>query len=175
MDAPCSLSCFDLPTPLAARTSQARHAVKVERPTGRTTLPSKARGTTLPAQRASTYSLTNNLLAVLLYIDDVKEVEAELKTDEVAELWKAILLLRNPQECEKFFRDLLTLKEIREAARRWKVTRMLAEVKRFTEIQQATGMSSVTISRINYWLHHGTGGYRLVLERIGRSGKTRRK
>ena len=35
------------------------------------------------------------------------------------------------------------------------------------EIEKETGISSVTISRINYWLHHGMGGYKLMLSRLG--------
>lgn len=95
------------------------------------------------------------------------ELEKQLKTKEVVDLYKAIVELNNTEECSKFFRDLLTLEEIEEAARRWKVARMLNNDKSFLEISDETNMSSATIARVNFWIHHGQGGYKLMLNRLG--------
>lgn len=95
------------------------------------------------------------------------ELEKQLKTKEVADLYKAILILQNPDECSKFFRDLLTLEEIEEATRRWKVAKMLSDNKSFLEISDETKMSSATIARVNFWIHHGMGGYKLMFNRLG--------
>jgi len=81
-------------------------------------------------------------------------------------LFEAVLKLKNLEEMRKFFRDLLTEKEIVELGQRWKVVRMLAKRIRYTKITEETGMSSTTISRINKWLKKGMGGYRIVLERL---------
>ena len=33
------------------------------------------------------------------------------------------------------------------------------------KIAEEVGTSTATVTRVNQWLHHGTGGYRLVLDR----------
>lgn len=85
------------------------------------------------------------------------------KTDE---LFRAILLLKNIEECERFFRDILTLEEIREIAARWHVAKMIDEGVSYREIADKTKISTSTITRVANWLHHGMGGYRLVLSRL---------
>lgn len=82
------------------------------------------------------------------------------------ELLRAIVLLQDTQEAAKFFRDLLTEKEIAEFANRWKVAQMLDKKVPYTEIEQKTGMSSTTIARIKKWLTGGMGGYKLMLEKV---------
>lgn len=84
------------------------------------------------------------------------------KTDE---LFRAILSLKNIEECERFFRDILTLEEIREIAARWHVAKMIDEGISYREIADKTKISTSTITRVANWLHHGMGGYRLVLNR----------
>ena len=83
-----------------------------------------------------------------------------------AELMKAILLLRNPSEAARFFRDLLTEKELIEFGNRWKAARMLSEKIIYTKIEKETGLSSTTVARVSNWLNKGKGGYKLVLKRI---------
>ncbi len=96
----------------------------------------------------------------------IEKEEKELDMKEIDGLYKAILSLKNVEECKRFFRDLLTLEEIQEAARRWRVAKMLAKGVPFLKIEDETKMSSATISRVNYWLHHGAGGYKLLLKRL---------
>lgn len=84
---------------------------------------------------------------------------------DVGLLLKTILSLKNKEECWKFFRDLLTEPEIKEFANRWKVARMLDQKISYEEIEKETGMSSTTIARVNKWLTHGKGGYKLMLKR----------
>ena len=81
-------------------------------------------------------------------------------------LFEAILKLKNLDETQRFFRDLLTEKELVELGQRWKVARMLAKRIRYTKIAQETGMSSTTIARVHKWLKKGMGGYKLILERL---------
>ncbi len=81
-------------------------------------------------------------------------------------LFKAILELKSISEARKFFRDLLTVKEIEEFSKRWKVAQMLNDKVPYTKIEQETGMSSTTIARIQKWLKGGMGGYRLILGRL---------
>lgn len=81
-------------------------------------------------------------------------------------LYTAILSLRNKDEAEKFFRDLLTEAEISEFANRWKVACLLNENVQYETITKQTGMSSTTIARISKWLQNGKGGYKLLLDRL---------
>ena len=50
---------------------------------------------------------------------------------------------------------------------RWAVARLLTTHLPYREISDQTGVSTATITRINQWLQHGAGGYRLVLDRLG--------
>ena len=78
----------------------------------------------------------------------------------------AILTLQTRDEAAAFFRDLCTRRELEEMCSRWAVVRLLDEGGRsYREIHDLTGVSTATITRINQWLQHGTGGYRLLLDR----------
>lgn len=94
---------------------------------------------------------------------DKKYKWVNLDTDN---LFSSILKLETLDEARRFFRDLLTEKEILDFAQRWKVARLLAKNKRYTEIEKETGMSSKTIARIQRWLTKGMGGYKLMIKRI---------
>lgn len=56
-------------------------------------------------------------------------------------------------------------------AQRWAVVRMLEQGLHYAEISRRTGASTATITRIASWLHHGEGGYRLVLDRLREAGE----
>lgn len=79
------------------------------------------------------------------------------------ELFKVILSLKNIDELKRFFRDLLTEKEIIEFSNRWKAAQMLNDKISYSQIVKETGLSSTTIARIAKWLSGEIGGYRLVL------------
>src|ERR1051326_8017336 len=81
-------------------------------------------------------------------------------------LLKAILKLKNLEEAKRFFRDLLTEAELEEFGNRWLAAQMLREGKSYTTIRGKTGLSITTIARISSWLKKGTGGYRLMLNRL---------
>lgn len=99
-------------------------------------------------------------------MSEAKDKHSKWINQDTDTLFEAILKLRNLDEARRFFRDLLTEKEIVEFGQRWKVARMLAKRVRYTEIEQETGMSSTTIARVHKWLKKGMGGYKLVLERL---------
>lgn len=85
---------------------------------------------------------------------------------DIDELFKAILRLNNQSEARRFFRDLLTKKELIEFSQRWKVALMLHHKVPYTKIELETGMSSTTIARIQKWLKKGAGGYKLAIKKI---------
>lgn len=93
-----------------------------------------------------------------------REIETELETSELAKLYNVLVQLRDPQEVAKLLRDLLTLEELQEAGRRFTVAQRLSKGETQRKIAAETGVSTATVSRVNSWLHHGTGGYGLALQ-----------
>ena len=89
------------------------------------------------------------------------------RTAETRALFEAILSLETVDEAAAFFRDLCTRRELEEMSHRWTIARLLDGGVPYREIAERTGASTTTISRIAEWLNHGTGGYRLALERTG--------
>ena len=81
-------------------------------------------------------------------------------------LFDAIGRLRDRKEYARFFRDLCTLAELEAMAERWAIARMVAKKIPYRKISEVTGASTATITRIAHWVHHGEGGYRLMLERV---------
>ena len=94
-------------------------------------------------------------------------------SDEMQDLFDAILSLESVDDAAAFFRDLCTLGELHDMAQRWAVVRMLEDGLHYAEISQRTGASTATITRIASWLHHGQGGYRTALDRRRAAGSGR--
>ncbi|KKP33092.1 MAG: TrpR like protein, YerC/YecD [Parcubacteria group bacterium GW2011_GWC2_32_10] len=91
---------------------------------------------------------------------------SKIEDKKINELMNAILLLKNSGEAKKFFRDLLTEKELKEFGNRWKAARMLSNNVLYTRIEKETGLSSTTVARISKWLNNGKNGYNLIIKRI---------
>ena len=81
------------------------------------------------------------------------------------ELFRVILSLKNEEECAAFFEDICTIKEIQDLSQRLQVATMLNRGEKYQHIEQETGASTATISRVNKCLVYGSGGYRTVLTR----------
>lgn len=81
-------------------------------------------------------------------------------------VWKAFLALKNEDELRMFFRDIMTEKEIGEFDMRWGIANMLYRGMTFAQIEKETGISPITITRINKWLKDGTGGYKMMIDRL---------
>ena len=96
--------------------------------------------------------------------------ELEFKND-LDMLFQAILELENIDECYKFFEDIATITELKAISQRIQVAKMLREKRVYTEIAEATGASTATISRVNKCLNYGQGGYNIVLDRINSKEK----
>ncbi len=85
---------------------------------------------------------------------------------EIKALYQTILSLQTEAECEAFFEDICTVKELQAMAQRLQVAGMLIEGKNYSSVCADTGASSATISRVNRCLLYGKGGYRTVLVRM---------
>ncbi len=85
-------------------------------------------------------------------------------------LYEAILSLETVEDCYHFFDDLCTIKENAEMAKRMCVAKMLEDSMVYTEINEKTGLSTATISRINRCLKYGSDGYVKTLRRLKEKG-----
>ena len=86
-------------------------------------------------------------------------------TEQMKELFSAILSLKSKDEATGFFRDLLTIAELKEFSNRWQMVKMLYVGKPYTEIAKKLNVSTTTISRVAHWLQNGFGGYKSVADR----------
>lgn len=90
----------------------------------------------------------------------------KLQDDNVDFLFKAVLSLKSEEECYDFFEDLLTVQELKAISQRIVVAKMLSEKCVYTDIVNATGASTATISRVNRSLQYGCDGYDKIFDRI---------
>jgi TrpR-related protein YerC/YecD len=93
-------------------------------------------------------------------------IDPRLRDRLTDQLWRAVLALRTPDECYRFFQDLCTIGELRALAARLEVARLLAAGLTYDEIARRTGASSATISRVRRFLEYGADGYRTILARL---------
>lgn len=93
-------------------------------------------------------------------------LESKIKSKELDLFFKAILELRDIEECYKFFEDVATINEVKALAQRLHVAKLLRDKKTYTEIAEITGASTATISRVNRCLNYGSDGYNLILEKL---------
>ena len=95
------------------------------------------------------------------------EYNSRIKSDQTDRLFEAVLTLDNMEECYRFFEDVCTIKEIQAISQRLEVAKLLKANKTYNEIEEETGASTATISRINRSLHYGVEGYTLVFKKLG--------
>lgn len=94
-------------------------------------------------------------------------MERSLKdNDNFQSLVKAILRLKDADECARFLRDLCTVGELEAMAERWQVVQLIEQGHSYRQVSEQTGASTATIARVAHWLRHGEGGYRLLLDRL---------
>ncbi len=99
-------------------------------------------------------------------------LNSKLKNDATDFLFKAILSLKDEEDCYRFFEDLCTSAELKAMSQRLVVAKMLTEKKVYTEIVKETGASTATISRVKRALFdNDTYGYTLVLNKMKQEGK----
>lgn len=72
-------------------------------------------------------------------------------------LFKTILSLKTVDDCQEFFDDLCTIKEIEAMAQRIKAAKLLMENKTYEQIINETLISSATLSRVSRCVQYGKG------------------
>lgn len=87
------------------------------------------------------------------------------KTPQIKKLITAIASLESERELSAFLRDVCTLSELTEMAKRLRAAELLEEGYPIRQISEMTGLSTTTVSRVSQWKRNGEGGYALVLSK----------
>ena len=86
--------------------------------------------------------------------------------ENIDTLFKAILSLKNIEECYSFFEDACTIQELESIAQRFEVAQLLSSGKSYAEVNKLTGASTATICRVGKCVNYGSGGYKTAIDRL---------
>jgi TrpR-related protein YerC/YecD len=78
------------------------------------------------------------------------------------ELFESIVKLNSVEDCELFFRDLCTIKELDSMTQRIKAAKLLLDGETYEQIIAKTEISSATLSRVSRCVKYGEG-YKKIL------------
>lgn len=90
----------------------------------------------------------------------------KIQNKDIDNLFKGIMKLDTIEECYKFFDDLCTINELEAFGQRIAVAQMLHNKLTYQEIENKTGISAATISKISKSYAYGPGGYKLFIEKL---------
>lgn len=82
---------------------------------------------------------------------------SEQLKEKYRELFETILKLETVEDCEDFFNDLCTFKELDSMSGRIKAAKLLIKGETYDEIIKQTEISSATLSRVNKCVKYGSG------------------
>lgn len=97
-----------------------------------------------------------------------REVTDKIRTELVENLLGVFAQIDDPDDVYALLQDLCTVREITEMSQRLEVARLLSEKTSYLEIQEQTGASATTISRVSKCLNYGSGGYGTALQIMAR-------
>ena len=80
-----------------------------------------------------------------------------IKPQRDMSLYETISRLETPEDCVRFFEDLLAVTELSAVEQRFQVAVCLLNGLPYSEILARTGASSATVSRVNRMLREGNG------------------
>lgn len=98
-------------------------------------------------------------------------MKGDIKNSNTEYLFRALAAVNTAEEVEALLDDLCTIGEVQEMSNRIAAAKMLASGNTYNEICEATGLSTATVTRVNRALKYGSGGYKLILDRIERRGE----
>lgn len=90
----------------------------------------------------------------------------KLRGKDLDEFFEVILALETVDECYSFFDDLCTVNEMKTIFQRFKVAKMLYNKNTYHEIEEETGASTATISRVKRSLNYGNDMYDVIFTRM---------
>ena len=82
---------------------------------------------------------------------------SEQLKEKYRELFETILKLETVEDCEDFFNDLCTFKELDSMSGRIKAAKLLIKGETYDDIIKQTEISSATLSRVNECVKYGNG------------------
>ncbi len=91
---------------------------------------------------------------------------APFNTPAIQRLFAAILQLETPEDCQRFFEDICTIKEVQDMSQRLEAAILLDKGEAYQTISEQVGISTATISRVSRCLNYGAGGYRQAIDRL---------
>ena len=94
---------------------------------------------------------------------DAHEVMASESAQTLA---RALASLASSEEASALLLDLCTPREIEDLSQRLEVARLHDAGEPYLSVQQKTGTSSTTVSRVSKCLNGPVGGYRSVLDHL---------
>jgi len=81
-------------------------------------------------------------------------------------LFRAIASLKTKEEASAFFEDVCTITELIDMSQRLEAALMLDKGENYQTISKEIGISTATISRVSKCINYGSGGYKIVIERL---------
>ena len=94
-----------------------------------------------------------------------------LRSESFDRMFRAVLQLKSVEECYAFFEDICTIRELKDISQRFEVAVLLDRGLNYQEVARQTGVSSTTICRVKRCLDYGSGGYQLVIDRMGENNE----
>ena len=99
-------------------------------------------------------------------------MEKNREQDDLHDLCRALTGLASPEICAEFLRDLCTPAELHSMTGRWKVAVMLRQKIPYRRINELTGVSTATITRVARFMDTGHGGYQKALALLDAHSET---
>lgn len=100
-------------------------------------------------------------------------LDERIKNEQIDDLARAMIELKEMDEAFSFFEDIFTIHELQAVAQRLAVARLLRRKVTYQEIAEKTGASTATISRVNRCLAYGAGGYQNMLDKLDKMDATK--
>lgn len=94
-----------------------------------------------------------------------------VRSDSIDRLFEAMKTLKTKDEYYAFFEDICTITELKDIAQRLDTAFLLDEGNNYQTISKQIGISTATIGRVSKCLNYGSGGYRLVIDRLQEAKK----
>ena len=88
--------------------------------------------------------------------------------EDLDELYKTIVSIKNVEDCEEFLNDLCTYKEVEQFSQRLKAAKLLLQGKTYEQVIKETEISSATLSRVSKCVKYGSGYNKIIKTRIFR-------
>ncbi len=99
-----------------------------------------------------------------------RQDDQQARTSAENALFRAVISLRNLDECRNFFKDLCTPAELQALVDRWQVVAYLEQGLPYRQIHDLTGVSVTTIGRVARFVSDGFGGYDVAFRRTVGTG-----